>query len=544
MNQHKLTDPTVSIGILQYVFLIKERRFGGWTLFGLPLKLKFGRALLLIAALAIAVPTLFGSAAPIRAEGETIRIVSSTVTSEFPEGMRFRVDANSDNEISAIAVRFRIGQQTRGVYDYMDLSGGDLVEGELFWRTNSSGRYIPPGTIITYNFEIEDTEANRLDTEPVEFIYQDARFEWEEVSEGPLTVAYHGPVKTRAESVLEAMLITLDFMGPVLGADTTEPIRTNMYNNVKEMLEALPPGSATIRRELITEGQAFVDIGTLLVLAGRQSRGTASHEMTHILTHRAGDSVFRNVPQWLDEGLSEYGNIEPGFSYDIALEFAIATDRLLPITSMPALPGTPEDVIIFYGQGRSIVRFMVDGFGPDKMRELMATLKSGKNVDDAIEEVYGMSRLDLENIWRRAVGAPELSLAERSERLEPTPIPRREILPFSLTPQAGGQTVAAMSDDSSESSTEQPQEADTPTPEPTATSVPEPSVPEAPVPSTPAVEDGGSASASDPSAESGETPTGGSCAVPVHGAPRVVETSFIAMLVGLVGLRFRRRFRP
>ena len=138
-------------------------------------------------------------------------------------------------------------------------------------------------------------------------------------------------------------------MAPILGVEDEGPIRVTMYNNVAEMLVALPPGSSTIRRELITEGQAFNKVGTLLVLGGgRMSTGTASHEVTHILVHRAASSVTGNIPDWLHEGLAEFGNVSPSFSYDIALDFAVHSGRILPITSMPGKPGSPEDVIIYY----------------------------------------------------------------------------------------------------------------------------------------------------------------------------------------------------
>ncbi|MDP6715242.1 MAG: peptidase MA family metallohydrolase, partial [SAR202 cluster bacterium] len=423
-------------------------------------------ALTVLGIMSVAVyGTYFGIA---NAETDAIEVVSVRVSSEFPDGLRFNAQVQGENEIDSIAVRFRIGQETRGSYEYLDFEKAALVDSELFWRTNTSARYIPPGTIITYNFEIEDSVGNRLDTEREEFIYSDARFSWEEVEEGPVAVAYHGPVKTRAVIILDSITETLGTMGPLLGADTTIPIRVTMYNNVKEMLEALPPGSSTIRRELITEGQAFTNLGTLLVLGGGTgAKGTASHEVTHILTHRAGDSVLGSVPSWLDEGLAEYGNIDPGFSYDVALEFALATGRLLPITSMPVLPGDPEEVIIFYGQARSIVKFMIAAYGPDLMRDLMSTMKTGKNVDDSIEEVYGLTRVDLENQWRETIGAPDYLPATR-ERLKPTPVPRAEMQLFSLTPQAGSQTVASVE------TTPTPTAEPTPVPEPTVTAVPTP----------------------------------------------------------------------
>ena len=497
------------------------------------MRLPFGPRVLIGVAALLASTLFFFAHGVVQAEGEQLKLVSSEVASEFPEGIRFKASVESQSEVASIAVRLRIGQQTRGVYEYLEVIDDDPASFELFWRTNTGGRYIPPGTIVSYNFEVEDVAGNRLDTEREEFIYEDVRFTWVEISEGPITLAFHGPVETRGRLLMDAILQTLDIVGPVLGADTTEPIRVTMYNNIKEMLEALPPGSTTIRRELITEGQAFTSIGTLLVLgSGGLAEGTASHEVTHILTHRAGDSLFRNVPAWLDEGLSEYGNVQPGFSYTIALEFAVARDALFPITFMPILPGNPEDVIIFYGEARSIVRFMIGRYGEDRMTELMAGLKSGANMDDALEAVYGFDRLGLENRWRDWLGAPEYVPPVR-EQAQPTAVPRREFLPYSLTPQAQSATVAGVES--------------TPTPQPTATATPVPSP-------TPEPAFASSLAAGSPTPATGKTETasdleddesgedgGGACSVPTHRSFKVRDVSSFGLVVGLVALGFRRR---
>ena len=493
----------------------------------------------ILAAAAMASPWDSGNA-----EAAAIEIVSTSVTSEFPEGFRIKAEVNAENEIESIAVRLRIGQQTRGAYEYLDFEKGTLVNSELFWRTSTSARYVPPGTIITYNFEVEDKAGTRVDTEPEQFIYYDARFDWEEVSGGPVAVAYHGPVKTRAETILEAILETLEIMGPILGAGTEEPIRVTMYNNVKEMLEALPPGSTTIRRELITEGQAFTQVGTLLTLGGgRLARGTASHEVTHILTHRAGDSIYGNVPSWLDEGLAEYGNVEPGFSYDIALDFALNTDQLLPITSMPVLPGDPEDVIIFYGQARSLVQYMIFRWGPEAMRELLAVLKSGTNMDDALLQVYGGDRLALENDWRAAIGAPDYVPPERGSA-RPTAIPRKEILPFSLTPQPQAQTVGSKAEEPTPEARTEPVARAPASAEfvPQTTSAREQE--EAAKAEATAQEEAPTAAAgqeeSAPTSDDGGASGGGSACGRPHGSSPL-DASTLALAVGLVGLGFRRR---
>ena len=480
------------------------------------------------------------SGAPVHGEGEAIQVKSSSITSEFPDGFRVKLEASGENEITSIAVRLRIGQQTRGAYDYLcqggahqepsdwrcaDFEPGKEANAEIFWRTATGPQYIPPGTLIKYNFEIEDSEGNRLDTEQEEFVYHDPRFEWSEVSDGTVSVAYHGPVKTRADKILDTIGETMGVMGPLLGAGTEEPIRVTIYNNPKEMLEALPPRSATIGRELFTEGQAFTELGTLLVYGGgRMSLGTASHEVTHILVHRAGDGLFRRVPAWLNEGLAEYGNVDPGFSYDIALEFAIATGRLLPVVYLEVLPADPEEVIIFYGQSRSIARLMVSEFGADKMGELMAVLKNGKKVDDALQEVYGFDRQGLDDMWRDRIGAaryiPPTLGAER-----PTPIPRRVILPYSLTPQPDAEAVVSTSAE----------------PTPTATPEPEPTATAAPLAA--AAPTGGEAAPEMPAETEEPAPASSGCSLRPNGVAAPLDLTAAGMLFGLAGLGLRRRIK-
>ena len=397
-----------------------------------------------LAAITAAVVFAFGLAGVAGADvSGSVTVRSSSLTSEFPEGFRVRLTASSDREVESVAIRLRIGRQTRTGYDYLETTrrGGSL-EGELLWRTNTGASYIPPGTVITYSFEFVDKAGQRYETESAEFVYHDPRFIWTEISRGPITVAYHGGSERRAREILDTMLLTLDRMAPLLGADREEPIRVTVYNSWNEMRRAIPPSSAVYGRHLITEGQAFNKVGTLLVLGSRSAAGTASHEMTHIIVHRAGEGVARKVPSWLHEGLAEYGNVDPGRSYDNALRQGIRQDRLLPITHMGSLPGKANDILLFYGQSKSLVRMMIDDYGTEKMREFMALYKGGESMDDALMGTYGLDRVALENRWRASVGASPLSAAYSNDE-RPTPVPAPTILLYTLNPNVEGQFVGS-----------------------------------------------------------------------------------------------------
>ena len=199
-----------------------------------------------LAAITAAVVCAFGVAGVAGADASgAVTVRSSSLTSEFPEGIRVRLTASSDQDIESMAIRLRIGRHTRTGYDYLEtVKRGGSMDGELLWRTNTATSYIPPGTVITYSFEFVDTEGQRYETETAEFVYHDPRFVWNEISSGPITVAYHGGSERRAREILDTMIYTLDRMAPLLGADREEPIRVTVYNSWNEMRRAIPPSSA------------------------------------------------------------------------------------------------------------------------------------------------------------------------------------------------------------------------------------------------------------------------------------------------------------
>ena len=146
----------------------------------------------------------FGGVAGADVSG-AVTVRSSSITSEFPEGFRVQLTASSDQDIESMAIRVRIGRQTRTGYDYLETTQRDgSMDGELLWRTNTTASYIPPGTIITYNFEITDTAGRKYETGMAEFVYHDPRFVWKEISSGPITVAYHGGSEPRAREILDS----------------------------------------------------------------------------------------------------------------------------------------------------------------------------------------------------------------------------------------------------------------------------------------------------------------------------------------------------
>ena len=459
----------------------------------------------------------------VRADLE-VEIVSAGAVSEFPEGIRFSLELESDQKIEEVAVRFKVAGLGSTQYNYLDLdemgagsTKATLVSGEYFVRKNTRATYSPPGTVVDYFFEITDSNGDVVETDSQQLIYMDARYEWDTVTIGPVTTFYHGPVKVRATSMSQVAVDTLDNMGPLLGAETETPLRIVMYNNNAEIIGALASRSSAISSELITEGQAFGQQNVVLLLGnGRRAGGTISHELTHVLVQRATSDGVLSVPLWLNEGLAEFGNVDPSLSYERYLEWAIDTGRTTPFESLTVFPGDPNLNLVAYGQSRSVVEFMVLEYGRDKMTELMATVNSGGSFDRALRLVYGMSTRELDELWRGEVGAEALP-----DRFVPPPRSAATAIPEASGGAVGLITLedaaAAGAGDSSD-----PGESADETPTVVAEEEPTEDIEAPPAPES--------------TVESQATGTRGGCSAPSHSGAPLEASSAALTILPLLGL--------
>lgn len=363
---------------------------------------------------------------PAFGQEEAVRLNSREVRSQFPEGVLFQAVAETvpPEKIQEIKLEMSIKGSSRSSYAFLEFPPDTRVQGTYLLRTGGA-QHKPPGTLIEYRFVIKDSAGRTLETRRETFLYMDNRFEWEKIAEGVVEVYYYGPIKGRAELILKASTDTVARMGALLGATPEQPIRVIGYNNAAHMAPALPFQSKAVQAQLQTQGQAWYDYGVLLVLAGDpRADGVAAHELTHMLVGEAVKGALVDLPLWLNEGLAEYGNVNPGYSFDEALTEAIASGKLLRLRHIQSMPGIPRDIILFYGQARSVVKYLIDTHGGPKMKELFAAFRQGLPIDEALKKVYGFDQDGLDNAWRKSLGLPPLELAPVSPapaKEEPTP---------------------------------------------------------------------------------------------------------------------------
>ena len=65
----------------------------------------------------------------------------------------------------------------------------------------------------------------------------------------------------------------------------------------------------------------------------------------------------------------------------------------------------PARAYLSYSQSYSIVKFLIESYGQDKMNSLLIALRDGTTIDDALVKVYGFDIEGLEDTWRNSIGA-------------------------------------------------------------------------------------------------------------------------------------------
>jgi hypothetical protein len=377
----------------------------------------------LLALLGLAALFLGAAVSPAASAQGEIEVTAADVVNKFPEEVVFRLSAHSEATIEEATLHYRILPDGVMAYGRPDFTPAERVQVDFRLKGNDPPRsYLAPGAQIDYFWEVEDGAGNKLTTEPATFIYEDIRFSWESVSEGNVSVYWYAGSRSSAVSSLEVARETLDEMSALLGGTVDYPVKVWIYDSYQDMLPALVRRSEAHAQQVVVAGERVAS--DTVLMQGEGADETLRHELTHIVTHVAGEGPYGSLPAWLDEGTAMYGQSEPGEGFTSALDRAVERDSLLSVRSMTAPTGDPSKVGLYYGQAWSLVDFLIEMYGPAKFAELYATFKEGSTVDKALLKVYGFDQGGLEDAWRASLDLPPregLTPAEQESEVQPTP---------------------------------------------------------------------------------------------------------------------------
>lgn len=373
---------------------------------------------------------------PLMAQG-SISVLNLEHAYVFSERLEFSIDVESDSEIAELVVFYTQGFHSTTSRAYSTFSPAKHVSTTV--TDDLSRGQIPPGSEITYYWRIKDAAGNTLKTEKQTFVYMDDRFDWQTLTKGPIIFYWYDLDTNQAEHLADVSVESLNRLEQTIGVSPEQPVKIFGYHSKADMQKAQVFRGNTFESQITTLGTVVAPDTMLLLTTHSEVDQTIAHELTHVVVGLATDNPYSDLPSWLNEGLAMYneGDLRGGNKSD--LDQAIRGDSLLSVRSMTAPTGNPDMVNQWYGQAYSIVQYLIEVHGKEKMAELLAVFKEGILPDDALEQVYGFNQDELDAGWREWVGAPP----REGSTAPATPVPQQQATVAPAEPTVGPAATAA-----------------------------------------------------------------------------------------------------
>jgi len=355
---------------------------------------------------------------------------------QFPNTITFRAKITGDANITSVVLEYGSEQLTCGdvvAKAFPEFTPGKSVDVQWTWDMRQSGS-LPPGATIWWQWRYTDENGKETVSDQQTAAWLDSEHNWKTVKKDKLNLHWYSGDQNFAQELLDAAQGGLDFNRTKSGLVAEAPIDLYIFANTNDLKDAI------LYEPSWTGGQAFPDHDIVILGISQNDldwgKDAIVHELTHVLVGHLTFSCLGAVPTWLNEGLAVYSEGELDLASQTQLDDAIKSDTLLTVRSLSAgFSEVSDKAYLSYSQSFSIVKFLVETYGQEKMTELLTALRDGATVDDALTQTYGFNIEGLEDEWRQAIGAPpQTSSAQPTAQPTPTYVPT--IVPISGAPLA------------------------------------------------------------------------------------------------------------
>lgn len=375
-------------------------------------------------------------AVPIASAAPQADVTNDEPLIRFPNTITFRATLTADVDITSVIIEYGVDQLTCGevlAKAFPQFTPGRSVNAEWTWDMRQSGS-LPPGATIWWRWRYTDAAGRETVSTEKTVAWLDSDHSWKTISTENLNLHWYSGSQTFAQDLLNTAVSGLEFNRTQSGLTATAPIDLYIYANTSDLKDAV------LYEPSWTGGQAFSEHDIVIIGISQSDlewgRDAIVHEITHVLVGHLTFSCLSDVPTWLNEGLAVYseGGLDPASQRQ--LDQAIQNDTLLTVRSLSAgFSEVPDKAYLSYSQSYSIVKYLIEAHGQEKMTTLLTALRDGATVDEALQQTYGFNIEGLEAEWRAAIGAqPKPVSAQPTAQPTPTYVPT--IMPISGAPQA------------------------------------------------------------------------------------------------------------
>jgi len=352
------------------------------------------------------------------AAGNDISVIASDVDVNFPNQAVFTLEAESHVDIVDVRFHYQVDMMNYAEVvseGWAEFTPANTIEANWVWDMENAS--LPPGAEVTYWWMIEDADGNRFETSPEIMNFDDERYPWQNLTstapqDGELTLFWYEGSDSFAQELMDTCQGGLARLTQDIGTYPERPIKIYIYASTSDLQGAM------IFPQEWTGGAAFTAFSTIAIGIPPSEldwgKRALVHELTHLVVHQATFSPYGQLPIWLDEGLATYNEGELDLVFRSSLEEAILEDELISVRSLCSpFSAETEKARLSYAQSYSLVQYLLDNYGQDRMLELLTILKQGSTYDEALTVVYGFDIDGLDAHWRGTLASHTVISASR-----------------------------------------------------------------------------------------------------------------------------------
>ncbi|MDD5509443.1 MAG: peptidase MA family metallohydrolase [Dehalococcoidales bacterium] len=351
--------------------------------------------------------------------GDGPRVLDNSVQAEFPYRISFSLSADSAVDITDIRLCYRVDQTNFALVSsevYIDFAPATSVSIDWALEMLRIGG-LPPGSNLEYWWTVEDANGDRISTPPAGIVFDDNRYSWQSLTEGQVTMYWYQGDQSFAGELMLAAQQALGRLNEYTAAQLERPVKLYIYADAQDLR-----GSMIYSQEW-TGGVAFTRYGIMAIGIAPDKldwgRRAIAHELTHLVIHQVTLNPYNTIPTWLDEGLAMRSEGPLPESFRSYLDRAIAEGSLISVQSLASpFSAYTDKASLSYSQSYSLVEFLTESYGQDKMFDLLNTFQEGSTYDGALIKVYGFDMDGLDYLWQDWVTRSGQPTAENGLHLE------------------------------------------------------------------------------------------------------------------------------
>ncbi len=226
---------------------------------------------------------------------------------------------------------------------------------------------------------------------------------WQQISEGSFICYFQNNEIKVCQKLLTSLASSSQQLSQQLGIELDRPVAVYLAPSQRSFDELVGhPVPAWSDAITLPASNMIVLKSPTWSAPRRELAGIATHELVHVLLHRALKD--RTIPRWLDEGLAVYYSGDKAYASSSQVSRALLTESLLSLDEIDHVLTFRADVAqLAYQQSYLAVVFLIKNYGIEAIRQIIDRLAAEEQFDQALVQVIGSDLWEFEQEWLRYI---------------------------------------------------------------------------------------------------------------------------------------------